>query len=208
MLFPLPTFLRSSPPPNFMFSISVSKNKENQNSQKTKKLKQNKMRQTPTTKTTHGVCLDGVQSETSKYWVLIGMPSSNPSPQASGISVEGEAERVVKSQRRWVTTKETVSSRHNMTRAYMSSETVTTQVQDSQTPLPKGTSRHKVPPQSGNSVQLITARKGKVSFLRWKVTGYSNHTLRQAPCPGAITKHTGWFLSQGRGNSVNCHDPI
>lgn len=36
-------------------------------------LKQNKMKQTPTTKTTHGVCLvladklDDVQNETSKY---------------------------------------------------------------------------------------------------------------------------------------------
>lgn len=68
------------------------------------------MKQIPTTNTTHGVCLvlanklnDG-QNETSKYWVLIGVSSSNPSPQGSGISVEGEAE-LGKSQRRWVTTK-------------------------------------------------------------------------------------------------------
>lgn len=67
-------------------------------------LKQNKMKQPPppATKTTHGVWLaladklDDVQNETSKYWVLIGMSSSSPAPQGLGISVEGEAERVVK----------------------------------------------------------------------------------------------------------------
>lgn len=48
-----------------------------------------------------------------------------------------------------------------MTSAYMSLETVMAQVQDSQTPHLKGTSRHKVPSQPGNYVQLIPARKGK-----------------------------------------------
>jgi hypothetical protein len=44
-------------------------------------------------------------------------------------------------------------------------------------------------PQPRSHLQLILAGKRKLSFLQWTVTGYINHTAKQAPCPGVGGQH-------------------
>lgn len=214
MLFLLLTFLRSSPPPNFLFSLSVSKikiktDKKPQQDKNNVKTKQNETPPPPHQNNPWSLIGIGRQTGWCAEWdfkVLSPNWDVIIKPRPSGLrDLCGRGGRKSgQSQRRWVTTKETVSSGHNMTRAYMSSETMTAQVQDSQTSRLKGTSRHKVPLQPGNYVQLTPARKGKISFLRWKVTGYSSHTPRQAPWQGVASHHKAYRVSFISGKREFC----
>ena len=50
-------------------------------------------------------------------------------------------------------------------------------------------SRQGLPPQPRSYLHLIPMGKGEISLLWWCVNGYTNHTSRQASCPGRVGQH-------------------
>lgn len=86
-------------------------------------------------------------------------------------------------------TKERKPSRHNRTHAHTNSQRPWQQTQVRWRPSVERGVDTKSPSITQSYLQMITACKGNISFLKWSITRYTNHTWGQTSCPAVGDQH-------------------
>lgn len=124
---------------------------------------------------------------------LSGMSSWNPSPLSSEINMEMEGERLQQPDVVDVSKETDIQKQQGR----LNSQRLTVHLRPAQFKpetkprAEKGKCTQNLHIHLRSSFQLILNVKGKISFLQWNVTGYSNQTPGQ---PYSNSKHTPCFL--------------